>query len=192
MIKLNVKERGHVISIPGTTPFRSPGKINIPDAKLSLIITTLNNVGVQNYEIISMENGKEKILTKKDFEKSKKQKKQDMSKIEERFNKLEGILFALAKSQGNKPQPSEQITNKLEALEELSKKILEKESVRKIVYTSSKEKDGPIVEELDDDKYIPDIDLSELELRGSSSKKIGKVEGAEEAADMLSKLKGRS
>jgi uncharacterized protein YfkK (UPF0435 family) len=189
MIKLNVKERGYMIEIPGITPFRSPAKIDISNVKLPLVVKTLNNLGVQNYEITALENGKTKIYTKKDFEKPKKEKTEDLSKINKRFNKIEEILYSLVKKQSNTSPSEEQITNKLEALEELSKRILEKESVREVVYTSSSDiKEGPIVEELDEDTFIPDIDLSEMKLRGSSSEKIGKTEDAEETADILSRL----
>ena len=189
MIKLNVKERGYVVTIPGISPFRTPAKVDITKVRMPLVVTTLNNLGIQNYEIIATQGDEKKIFTKKDFEKPKKSKKQDLSKINERFNKLEKMLYTLVKKQSDKSPPQEQITNKLEELERLSKRILEKEAVREVVYTSSGEKDGPVIEELDDDKFIPDIDLSELDLKGSSSKKIGEVDGAEEAADMLSRLK---
>lgn len=192
MIKLNVKERGHVVTIPGITPFRTPAKVDITKLRMPLVIATLNNLGINNYEIVASQGEERKVFTKKDFETKPKRKEQDLSKINERFNKLENMMYALlSKKQSNNFSSEEQITNKLRELEQLSKKILEKEAVKEIVYTSSEERKGPIIEELDDEKYIPDIDLTELELKGgTSSKKIGDVEGAEEAADMLSRLKG--
>ena len=192
MITLKINEKGHLIELPGVAHFRSPAKVNISNIKLPLIITTLNNLGVRDYEIISREGDKEKIYTKKDFEKPKKKKKEDLTKINERFNKIEKLLYALAKKDSKKHIPEEQITNKLKVLEELSQRILEKESIREIVYTSSKDTGKtPIIEELDEDTFIPTIDISDLKLKGgSSSEKIGEIEGAEEAADLLSRLKG--
>ena len=191
MIKLNVKDRGLVIDIPGVSPFRTPAIVDISKVRMPLVITTLNNLGAKNYEIVASQGDEKKVFTSKDFVKKKQKPQQDMSKINERFNKLENMLYALlSKKQSNKVPSEEQITNKLVELERLSKRILEKEPVKEVVYTSSVEKDGPVIEELDDDKFIPDIDLTELELKGSSSKKVGDIEGAEEAADMLSRLKG--
>jgi len=189
MITLRVKDKGLLIEIPGITPFRTPAKMNITNIKLPFIIKILNNLGVQDYEIVSREGDKENIYTKKDFEKPKKKKNKDLSKINERFNKIEELLYVLAKKESNKNIPEEQITNKLNSLEELSKRILQKEIVREIVYTSSKDYKTPIVEELDEDPFIPSIDLSEMKLRGSSSETLGEIDGAEEAADLLSRLK---
>lgn len=191
MITLRVRDSGFVVELPGIASFRSPAKVDITNIKLAHVITVLRNLGVQDYEIISREGEKEKILTKKDFEKAKKKQKQDLSKINERFNKIEKLLYTLAKKESKKNIPEEQITNKLNALEELSKKILEKENVREIIYSSGKEMKTPVIEELDEDTFIPNIDLSEMELKGSSSEKIGEVDGAEEAADLLSRLKGK-
>ena len=193
MIKLRVKEKGHMVHIPGAAPFRTPAKIDITNMKLSLVVTILNNNGISDFEITSTEDKERIVYTKKDFELTKQleEPKQDLSEINDRFNKIEKMLYALSKKDSKKNIPEEQITNKLNALEELSKRILEKESVREIVYTSTKDRDGsPIVEELDEDTFVPEIDISDMELKGgSSAQTLGEIEGAEEAADMLSRLK---
>jgi hypothetical protein len=193
LITLDVKEKGHMIEIPGIAPFRTPARIDISRVKLNLIISSLNNSGVSDYEIIAREDKKETVYTKEDFELPKKTKEAspDLDNINERFNKIEGILKnLLKKSTSKKSSSEEQITNKLNALEELSRRILEKESVQEIVYTSSKEKSvSPVIEDLDDDLYIPKIYIDDMELKGTASEKIGEVEDPEEAADMLSRLK---
>ena len=101
------------------------------------------------------------------------------------------MLAQLSKKSGSEKRFSEeQITNKLNELGELTKKILEKESVREIVYTSSKEKsETPIVEELDEDTFIPDIDISDMKLKGNLTESIGELDDIESAVDMLSRLK---
>lgn len=193
MITLVVKEKGHMVNIPGIAPFRTPAKIDVSHTKLNLIIGALNNVGVKDYEIVVKEDKEEVVYTKEDFELPKKTAKssQALDKINERFNKIESILKNLLKNSSSKKTSSEeQITNKLNALEELSKRILEKESVQEIVYTSSKDKTNrPLIEDLDDDLYVPNIYIDDMELKGSASKTIGEVDDAEEAADMLSRLK---
>jgi hypothetical protein len=193
LITLIVKEKGHMINIPGIAPFRTPAKIDVSHVKLNLILGSLKNVGIDDYEIVAKEDKEEITYTKEDFELPKKtgESSAELNKINERFNRIEGILKnLLKKSSSEKTSSEEQITNKLNALEELSKRILEKEAVREIVYTSSKEKSKrPVVEDLDDELYIPNIYIDDMELKGSASEKIGEVDDAEEAADMLSRLK---
>jgi hypothetical protein len=180
VIILKVKERGYYLDIPGITPFRTPADVDISKVRIQLIISYLKNCGITKYEIIS-KNDKEVLYSNKDFELPKKEKKDE---IDVRLTRIENAIGS------RKNLQEEQITNKLNALEELSKKILERESVREIVYTSSQDVDGkPFVEELDEDPFIPDIDLSDLKLKGSSSETIKSTDDAEEAADMLSRLK---
>lgn len=193
MIKLKVKEKGNMIQIPGIAPFRTPAEIDISHVKLHLVVSSLNSSGINDYEIIAKEDKKEIVYTKDDFELPRKVEEShpDLDDINERFNKIEGILKNLVKKATSKKSlPEEQITNKLIALEELSKKILEKESVKEIVYTSSKDSSGgPVIEDLDDDLYVPEIYIDDMELKGSASETVGKVDDVEEAADMLSRLK---
>ena len=62
--------------------------------------------------------------------------------------------------------------------------------MREIIYTSSKESgEGPIVEDLDDELFVPDIDIIDMKLRGSSAEVIGTLDDVDEAADALSQLK---
>jgi hypothetical protein len=188
-----VKDRGHMVMIPGLAQFRTPAQIDISHVKIRLVISSLYNSGITDFEIVAKEDKHEVVYTKDDFELPKKDNKTEpnLDKIDKRFNKIERMLQKLVKkADGNKNLPGEQITNKLNALEELSKRILEKESVREIVYTSTTEKSkSPIVEDLDEELYIPEIDIDDMELMGSVSEKIGEVEDVEEAADVLSRLK---
>jgi hypothetical protein len=190
MITLIIKEKGQMVHLPGIAAFRTPAKIDISSIKLSLIVTVLNNSGISDYEIISNDSEQKIVYKKKDFELTGKLKepKQDLSKIDHRFNKIEQMIYALSKKNSKNNEPEEQITNKLNALEELSRRILEKENVREIVYTSTHDK-PPIIEELDGDTFVPEVDISDMKLKGTSSKTVGKIEGVEEAADMLSRLK---
>ncbi len=190
MIKLKVKQRGHLLIIPGIAPFRTPAKIDISNVKIRLVVSALNNAGIDDYEIISKEDKKQVIYTKKDFVIPIKKELEGIDNVGPRLDKIERILLALSKKGSKKYIPEEQITNKLKTLEELSQQILEKEMVREIVYTSTKESEGlPVVEELDEDTFIPDIDISDMELKGTSSKTIGSLDDVDEAADALSQLK---
>jgi hypothetical protein len=191
-LKLHVKEKGYMVEIPGIPPFRSPGNVDITNIRLPLVLTTLNNLGVKEYEISSKDEGIETIYTKKDLEmkKKKKENNMDLSEINDRFNRLEKILYLLAEKDSKKSIPEEQITKKLNMLEVLTKKLLEREVVQNIVYTSSKEGE-PVIEDMSD-SFVPTIDISDLKLKGESTKTVdGDIESAEKAADMLSRLGGK-
>ena len=192
MIILKVKQKGHLLTIPGVAPFRTPATVEITSVKLNMVIASLHNSGISDYEIIAKEDQKEVVYTKKDFELpvKKEQEQSDQDLVGERLDKIEKMLMELAKKERRKSTNKEQTINKLDQLEELSRKILEKESVREIVYTSSKESgEGPIVEDLDDELFVPDIDIADMKLKGSSSEVIGTLDDVDEAADALSQLK---
>jgi hypothetical protein len=179
---LKIKKQGLVVNIPGVAPFRTPAEVDISNCKIHLVVLSLKNNGIDDFEIYSKE--KKQTYKKKDFEGRK------TTDVEGRLNRIEKMIGKLNdKSDGKKENPEEQITNKLNLLEELSKKILEKENVREIVYTSTKDSDkGPDIEELND-AFIPSIDISEMKLKGSSSEIIGTLDDIDEAANALSKLK---
>ncbi|GAG25673.1 unnamed protein product, partial [marine sediment metagenome] len=80
---------------------------------------------------------------------------------------------------------SEQITNKLENLEKLSEVIIRKQTV---VVKDVKYSDEPEIEELDD-KFIPEIDIEGMSIKGSTIKTIqSDSDDADEAADLLSSI----
>lgn len=183
---LKVKQKGLFLNIPGVAPFRTPAEVDISNLKIHLVVLSLKNNGVDEFEIHSKKDNK--VYTKKDFEKTKSKDGKQMKDVEERFDRIERMIAKLgAKSESKKYIPEEQITNKLQLLEQLAKQILEKESVREVVYTSSKDK--PVIEELDEDIFIPEVDVSELKLKGSSSETIGTLDDVDEAANALSQLK---
>jgi len=186
-----VKDKGNVVNIPGMAPFRTPAEIDITHVKLPIVISTLHNCGITDFEIISKkETEVKKEVEVKETKKHKIPKVKDKN-LEERFTRLEKILSKLMNNQESKKSLSEeQITNKLAILEELSKKILEREMVKQVVYTSAKDNSkNPVIEELDEEIYIPDVDISDLKIKGSSSQTVGEVDDVEEAADILSRLK---
>lgn len=191
MITLMVKQKGHLLNIPGIAPFRTPAKVDITNTKLHLVVSALHNAGIDYYEIIAKKDKKEIVYTKEDFEPKKEKKTDNSAKINARFNRIENLLFQLVqKKPSRKGISEEQITNKLKTLEELSQRILEKEIVREIVYTSS-QKGGeiPLIEELDENTFIPSIDISDMELKGTTSKTVGTIDDVDEVAKALSQLK---
>jgi len=113
---------------------------------------------------------------------------------------LEKMIAQLVENQlVNKPKNSEQITNKLNRLEELSNKILEKkpEVVNRVVQVSNKKTNGkrfedePEIEELTS-KFIPEIDIANMKMKGGAKKTIkqDKVD-IDDSADLLSRIMGQ-
>jgi hypothetical protein len=182
LIILKVTQRGHLVDIPGLSRFRTPAEINISNCSIDLVRACLKNQGIETYEIFTKDDPKIVKDEKKNL------KKNVSIDIEKRLSKIEKLIESLNKKDSEKNIPEEQIKNKLLILEELSKKILERENIREIVYTSTKE---PIVEDLDEEVFIPEIDISDLEMKGSSGETIATRDDVDEAVNALSQLKRR-
>lgn len=192
MLTLIIREKGHFIEIPGLPPFRTPVEANISHISMHLVVSKLQAQGIKKFEIVSDTKGKERVLTQRDFNVSKKSDREDKKKknYEERFNKLETLLGKLLENQVSEPsQNKEQITNKLSSIE----KLLKKKQKTKVVHvtdkkTTAKEKE-PVVEELED-TFIPEIDLDGMHMKGKASKKTVKQDknDIDDSADLLSRI----
>ena len=178
-LKLTIRERGRFVEIPGLASFRSPAKIDVTKIKLSMLVQALHSCGINNYEIVAEDHKETKNYTQDDFKLPKKQKEPETNS---RLDRMENLLFKLlSNNAGQKDQTSEQITNKLSKIERMLKKG------SNVVYKASDK--SPIVEELDD-QYIPEIDISEMQISGKSSDVVEKtLKGdIEDAVDLLSSL----
>ena len=51
MIILKVKQKGHVVDIPGVASFRTPAEVDISNAEINLVIFSLKNCGIDDFEI---------------------------------------------------------------------------------------------------------------------------------------------
>jgi len=188
MIILKIKDKGTLIDIPGAKKVRSPADINITNIDINFVTMYLRKQGIEKYEIVSVDGEKESLPSSHKVPK-KKDKKNDgkwKDNIESRFNKLESLLINfLGKKQIIPPPNSEQITNKLEKLERLSEEIIRKQTSGIPISTES---NGPKIEELDD-KFIPEIDIGGMSLKGSTIKTLqSDSDDADEAADLLSSI----
>jgi uncharacterized protein YehS (DUF1456 family) len=189
MIILKVKEKGTLIDIPGTKKVRAPADIDITKVDINFVTMYLRKQGIQNYQIVSDEDeGRDVLPSGKNIKEKKKKDKDDgwRNNLESRFNKLEDLLVnLLGKKQSMPTVNSEQITNKLENLEKLSEAIIRKQTV---VVKDIKYSDEPEIEELDD-KFIPEIDIEGMSIKGSTIKTIqSDSDDAGEAADLLSSI----
>ncbi|MHA1623478.1 MAG: hypothetical protein ACTSVO_15250 [Candidatus Heimdallarchaeaceae archaeon] len=190
MIILKVKDKGTLVDIPGTQKVRSPVEIDISKVDIGFVTMYLRKQGIENYEIISVtDTGVREVLPIKKPGFKKEPPKDDgklKANIESRFNRLEGLIINfLGGKQNNQPVNSEQITDKLENLEKLSEEIIRKQTV---VTSDVRYSDEPQIEELDD-KFIPDIDLEGMTMKGSTIKTVqSDSDDADETADLLSSI----
>jgi hypothetical protein len=180
MITLRIRKKGLFIEIPGMSPFRTPAEANISHISIPLVVSTLKAQGITKFEIISDTQGKEKILTQKDFIVEKKGPINN--NYEGRFNKLESLMNKLLQKQtSDLPLKKEQITNRLNNIEKL---LLKKETY--ITKEKIKKKDKET-----HDTFIPEIDLNGLEMKGKTSQKIIKQDklDIDDNADLLSSIR---
>jgi len=195
MLILKIKEKGLYVEIPGALPTRTPAEIDITRCNLSAVDMYLRKNGIKNYQILSASNTEiQKIKPPKIEDASIDQKV-----INKRFSNLEKLVAELVEKQtATTPKHSEQITDKLDKLELLTKKILDKDIkvVERVVQQSVKKskakkfEDEPEIEELDS-KFIPSIDTSKMKMKGKSKKTIQQDKhDIDDSADLLSRIMG--
>lgn len=186
MIVLRVKEKGHLLNIPGMKAVRSPVEIDISKHKVELIIINLKRHGIKNYEIVKVDDSPVKKI-KKDKEVYVEDKYK--GDINNRFNKLEKMIHDVLQNKGNIDQNREQITNKLEVLEGLTRSLLKKQKDEMLKEKILKEE--PEIEELEK-TFIPEIDTKGMILKGDFVKTTVQQDKVDQDdIDLLSKLLGK-
>jgi len=177
-IKLTIRERGRFVEIPGLASFRTPAKVDVTKIKLSILIQALHSCGINNYELVSEDQKGSIVHTQDDFNLS--ENKTEDSQLGNRLDRMEDLLLKLiSNGTGQKVASSEQITNRLSKIERMLK------TGTKIVYKG----EAPVVEELDD-QYIPEIDVSEMQISGKLTKVVegSSKDEIDDAVDLLSNL----
>jgi len=176
MLVLRIEEKGRVIEFPGLSLFRTPADIDISKVDIEKLIIYLKSNGIKKYKIIDLKN-KEKI----------KKKKSDP--YESRFSRIEKMLsMLLQKETRNEDENKEQITEKLDQLEKLSKELLKREPKTVII----KDKVSKKKEDEDEfERFIPEVDIGNMKLTSSSVESLKGDKGeTDNAADALSKILG--
>jgi hypothetical protein len=183
MIVLRVKEKGHLISIPGMNPVRSPVEVDISKFNMDLIVTKLRSQGIKNYEITEKDDDPIKKVEKKEKDVVDKSYKQEINK---RFNGLEKMIYELVENKyGNIDENKEQITDKLDLLESLTRDLLTKQ--RDVILTEKLLEKEPEIEEMD--RFIPEVNTKGMILKGSNTKTtIQQDDIDQDEVDLLSKL----
>jgi hypothetical protein len=193
MLILKIKQKGLYIEIPGTLPARSPVDVDITKCNISIVDVYLRKNGITNYEIISGDN-KKQIVPKPE---KMADASIDQKVMNKRFSNLEKLMVQLLEKQQAIPSKNpEQITDKLDKLELLSKKILKKEPkvIERTVQTKTKVKrvdKEPEIEELED-TFIPAIDTSKMKMKSGSKKTVKQDKhDIDDSADLLSRIMGQ-
>lgn len=192
MITLNIKERGHLIDIPGMAPFRTPATVDISKGDVKTIVGYLRVCDITDYEIIaSNDSGAKEIYNSKDFNivKTKKSVKQKIAKpdkkSENRMNRMEKMIEEMHKNSINDyPEKVEQTTNQIEQFKKAVLDTIKSINIKNVDTKS-------IMDELEDDvePFIPEIDVEGMTLKGGGDHKtVKKDKGSADAADALSKL----
>jgi hypothetical protein len=194
MITLNIREKGHLMEIPGMKPFRTPAKVDISKGDIRTIVGHLKVCDITDYEIVASNDGSTEVYKPKDFNtiqptvvKKIIHKKSD-KKLEKRLNQLEKMVIKLAKKPvDDSPKKQEQTTNQTE---QFQKQILD--AIKNInAGGGSNEGRRKTTEESEDyvAPFIPEIDTDGMKLKNQGEHKtVKKDEGSDDAADALSKL----
>jgi hypothetical protein len=185
MLILKIKTKGLFLDIPGVKTTRTPAEIDITKCNLAVVTAYLRKNGIDDFEIIS--GNKTQEIQKQQPNIIKK------NDIDNRFNKLENLIVKLIeKDEDKRTKNPEQITDKLETLEKL---IREKPVISRNDVLNNRDltNDEPIIEELtsDNDTFIPEIDVSNMKLKGASNKTIKQDNSdIDDSADLLSRIMG--
>jgi hypothetical protein len=194
MLILKIKEKGMYVEIPGALPTRTPAEIDISRCNLSAVDMYLRKSGIKNYQILSVDSEGKVTIPKPVHMKDASLNQKTINK---RFSHLEKMVAQLLdKNRDDRNKNSEHITDKLDKLELLAQKLLEKEPkiVERVVKVErngkKKFEDEPEIEELDA-KFIPKIDTSKMKLKGGSKKTVKQDKfDIDDSADLLSRIMG--
>ncbi len=194
MIILNIREKGHLIEIPGMASFRTPAKVDISKGDVRTIVGYLNICNITDYDIVASKDGSREVYNAKDFNpvrtqvKKKVKQKQPDKKLEKRMQRMERMLEKLSETSGDdSPKNVEQTTNQMDRFQKEMMDAIKNISVR----GGSNESDKSVKDELEDEvaPFIPEIDTKGMKLRSHGKHKtIKKDEDTDDAADALSKL----
>jgi hypothetical protein len=196
MITLHIKEKGHLVEIPGMPSFRTPATVDISKGDIRSIVGYLKVCDISDYEIIASNNDTREVYRAKDFNtttkvvEKKKKIKNPTKKLENRIDRIEKMLKNISdKPSGDSGKKLEQTTKQMEQFQNTildAIKNINTGGSSNVNKTERRERDS-----LEDEPapFIPDIDTNGMKLKSQGDHKTIKKEGnADEDADALSKL----
>lgn len=194
-MRLIIKERGHVLNIPGFSTMRTPCKINVDMMDLKILISHLKQIGVSNYTIeenqeINDIGKKRPILTK-------------VARVIKAIKDEPDIIIKRVDDVGTKIE-LDKMNKKIDDLQNMIIKLLSKPKTESRTndidinqYVDNKETPKvhkkQIIEELDDEEFIPEILFDDMEYsKGSSEVEIVEIDdNLEDEISGLSNLRGK-
>jgi hypothetical protein len=185
MIKLIIKEKGQMLSIPGLTTVRTPAEVDITGLDIRVVYMTLLKNNIKGFVI--REEAESSKEAKKDIKVKLESTKDDItisekidSKLTKRMSNLEKMMLKLiSQTKDRKTIDSEQIIDRIGKLQEVTEQLLEK--------NYPKEKIKKIIEK-DLDAFIPEIDFEDMEISGEVVDRVEK--GRDDLEDTASFLSG--
>ena len=186
-MRLIIKERGHVLNIPGFSTLRTPCKINVDTMDLKILVSHLRQIGVSNYTIeenhdLNDDFKKRPILTKvaRVIKAIKDEPdiiikrvddigtKIELDKMSKKIDQLQSMLEqVLSLNKGNLNVKSDRV---LKSYVDDTKKQLSM-PIPKNVYKNQ------VVEELDDMDFIPEITFDDMDFsKGSNESEIVEID----------------
>lgn len=175
--ELIINQPGLFLRLTGVAPIRTPAKIDITKLNMTLLLSELNMNSVTDYQIISNpENKKKKIIIKdkpvdelleslKDIESNKETNKNNID-MRKDLSEIKSILKDIL----NKPST-----------------IIEKSSYSSLDGDNISKKESKRKKKISDD-FIPEVNLSNLELKSSNVDVIKSDIDISENVDLLSKI----
>jgi len=183
---LRIREKGFYVSFPGVPPTRTPADLDITKCDINIVLSYLRSTGIKDFHIISKNQLEgERIIKSKDILNIQKKEKQPSNnkEVENRLSNLENMIGKLLTKDNGISK--DHIKNKLDFLEVLIKNLnISEQNIddKPIV------KKEPEIEELD--TFIPEIDISNLSMKGNSTENIIKqgTNNIDDSAALLSNL----
>ena len=183
---LRIKEKGFYVSFSGVPPTRTPADLDITKCDINIVLSYLRSTGIKDFHIISKNQLEgERIIKSKDIINISKKEKQPSNnkEVENRLSNLENMIGKLLTKDNGISK--DHIKNKLDFLEVLIKNLnISEQNIddKPIV------KKEPEIEELD--TFIPEIDISNLSMKGNSTENIIKqgTNNIDDSAALLSNL----
>ena len=173
MTILKIRDKGLYLEIPGLKPTRTPVEIDITKFDISIIMLYLRKQGIKDFQILSTTKKEKQIVEVK----KKKPLPEKNIDISDRFSRLEHMVGQLLeKSKVNTNQKLEQ-NIEMDTIKTKKSKVIN---------------DDPDIEELDTEKFIPNVDISDMKIKGSVKNTIKQDNiDLSDSVDLLSRIMGQ-
>jgi len=185
MLKLIIKETGHIFFAPGIPEVRTPVEIIITKLNRASLIINLRSQGISNYKIV--ETPEINVKNKKN-----KQKLEIVKKDDEVLKILQHLVDKLVH---NKHDSTKNVYNRLDNIESMMKDLVSR-PIGKFMGKEEIVKDGLFDKkkqkfEEDEDLFVPSIHTSGMKIQETKStfRKERVDSNVEESSELLSKIK---